>query len=65
MAIENKAETKRILNLATSIQDILARRPHSNSYDCLSVADALKIAELADTLSALVLHADTEIRVLE
>lgn len=64
-ATENKAETRRIRSLAISIHDILAKRKHTNSYDCCSAADLLKLAEYADILAALVLHEDTEIRVME
>jgi hypothetical protein len=62
---ENKAETRRIKSIAGAIQQILDKRKSTNAYDVCSVADLLKLAEYADTLSALVLHADTEIRVIE
>lgn len=65
MMAENKAETRRIRNLALSIHAILGKRRNAESYEALSAADLLKLAEYADTLQALVLHEDTEIRVME
>lgn len=62
---ENKAETRRIRMLATSIQQVLERRTSTDGFDTCTAADLLKLAEYADTLAALVLHEDTEIRVFE
>jgi muconolactone delta-isomerase len=62
MPTENKTETKRILSIAGSIKRLVEKE---QKYNHLSLSDILTIVEYADTLAALVLHKDTEIRVTE
>jgi len=68
MRLENKADTRRIIQLAGNIQDVLCRRkriPVENQFHGLTLSDILQIVESASLLSALLLHPDTEIAVME